>query len=150
MFLRSRGCQNPKNPSSSKLTGWVFFVTNCLRLSYYYHFNVIRRLKKANFRFSALGSSRSTDFRSHPEVKNSTIRKPLTSYTNPPKIIRLLPILHEQFKFYVPQHRRALVPCRLVWSQIRLQNWVPRTQISLSHNFQANPTSTFREITVSI
>ena len=130
--------------------GWVFFITNCLRLSYYYHFKDIRRVKKANFQFLALGLSRSTDFRSHPEVKNSAIRKPLKSYTDPPKFIRLLPILHEQFKFYVPQHQRALVPCGLVWSQIRLQNWIPRTQINLSPNFQVNPASTCWEIAISI
>ena len=96
---------------------------------------MIRQLKNANFWSLALGSTRSTDFRSYPEVKNSTIRMPLKSYTNPLKIIRLLPILHEQFKFYVPQHRRALVPCGLVSGQIRLQNRIPRTQISLSPNF---------------
>ena len=129
---------------------WLFFVTNCLRLSYYYHFKMIRPLKNANNRFSALGSTRSTDFGSHPELKNSTIRKPLKSYTNPPKIIRLLPILHEQTKFYVPKHRRALFLCGFVWGQTRLHNLVPRTQISLSPNFQVNPTATFREIAISI
>ena len=130
--------------------GWIFLVTNCLRLSYYYHFKMIRPLKNANFRFSALWSTRSTNFRSHPEVKNSTIRKPLKSYTNRPKIIRLLPILHEQFKFFVAQHQRALVPCGLVCGRIRLHNRIPRTQISLSPNFQVNRTSTFWEIAISI
>ena len=64
--------QKPKNLSSSKLTGWVFSVTNCHKLSCNYHFKAIRPLKKDNFRFSALGLSRSTDFWSHPEIKNST------------------------------------------------------------------------------
>ena len=144
------GAETRKIANSSKLTGVGIFVTNCLRLSYYYHFKMIRPVKNANFRFSALGSTRVTDFRSHPEVKNSTIRQPLKSYSNPPKIIRLLPVLHEQFKFYVPQHLHALVPCGLVWGQIRLQNRIPRTQISLSPNFQVNLTSTFREIAISI
>ena len=84
-----------------------FFVTNCLKLSYYYHFKIIRPLKKANFRFSALGSSRSTDLRSEFGNESITNRKPLKSYDNPPKIIGLLPILHEQFKFYVPQRAGA-------------------------------------------
>ena len=119
-------------------------------LSCYYHFKVIRSLKKANLRFSALGSSRSTNFRSEFGNENITNRKPLKSYANPPKIIGLLPILHEQFKFYVPQHGRALLPCRLGWGQIRPQNWIPRTQISLSPKFQVSPISTFREITISI
>ena len=136
----------PEKSEFVKIDRVGYFVPNCLRLSYYYHFKMIRPLKNANFRFSELGSSRSTDFRSLPEVKNSTIRKPLKSYTNPPKIIRLLPILHEQFKFYVSQHRRALVPCGLVWGQIPLQNRIPRTQISLSPNFQVNLTSNFWEI----
>ena len=118
-FSRSRGCRKPKNPSSSKLTGVVcFFVTNCLRLSYYYHFKVIRPLKKANFRFSALGLSQSTDFWSESGIEKIYNRKPLKSYTNRPKFMRLLPILHEQFNFYIPQHGRALIPCRLPWSQI--------------------------------
>ena len=82
--------------------------------------------------------------------ENITNRKPLKSYANPPKIIGLLLILHEQFKFYVTQHGRALVPCRLVWGQIRPQNRIPHTQISLHPKFQVNPTSTFREITISI
>ena len=86
-----------------------------------YHIKTISKSfghsKKNNFRFSALGLSRSTDFRSESGVKSINNRKPLKSYTNPPKIIGLIPILNEQFKFYVPQHGRALVPCRLVWGQ---------------------------------
>ena len=98
--------------------GLYFFVSICLRLSYYYHFKIIRPLKKASSRFSALGLSRSTDFRSESGVKNIPNRKPLKSYTNPAIIITLLLVLHEQFKFYVPHYGRALVPCRLVCGQI--------------------------------
>ena len=78
-------------------------------------------------------------------VENINNRKTLKNYTNPPKIIGLLSILHEQFKFYVPQHGRALVPCRLVWGRMRPQNQIPRTQNSLSPKFQFNSTSTFRD-----
>ena len=45
--------------------GWLFVVNNRVRLSYYYHFKVIRLPKNVNFRFSALGSSQLTDFLSH-------------------------------------------------------------------------------------
>ena len=131
--------------------GWVFFVLNCLGLSYYYHFKIIRPLKNANFRFSALGSTRSTNFWSQPEfLKKAPLESPWKVTLTLQKIIRLLPILHEQFKFYVPQHQRALDPCVLVWGRIPLQNRIPRTQTSLSPNFQVNRTSTFWEIAIPI
>ena len=71
----------PEKSEFVKIDQGGFFVTNCLRLSYYYHFKVIRLLKNANFRFSALGLSRSTGVRSEFGVKNITNRMPLKSYT---------------------------------------------------------------------
>ena len=62
--------------------------------------------QKVNFRLT-LGLSRITRFWWHPEVQNRTIRKPLKKYTNP---LKILPILHKQYKFYVLQHRSAVVP----------------------------------------
>ena len=58
-------------------TEWLDYATNCFRLSNFYHFQAIWPLKQANFLFLALVSFRSSNLRSHPEVKNSTIRKPL-------------------------------------------------------------------------
>ena len=109
-FLRSRGCCNPKNPNSSELTGWVFLSITVSG----YHINTISM---------SFGRSKTpiSGFRhsGYPEAQTklkteSTYRKPLRSYSYPPKIIRLLPKLLEQLKFFFPQHGLELVPCRLI------------------------------------
>ena len=94
-----------------------------LTVSGYYIITVsksVGRSKKPTSGFRHSGRSRSTDFRSESGVEKLTNRKHLKSYINPPENIGLLPFHHEQFKFYVPQHGRALVPCIFVRCQIRL------------------------------
>ena len=132
-----------------KWPGWLHFVTNCPGLLYFYHIKLIWDLEI--WIFSVVGFLvGSNSVQSKSWVHNFTNRKPLKSYTNPPKITGLLPVLHEQFRLYIPKHGRALVPCRLVWDQILPENRIPRTRISLSPNFQANRTSSFRINTISI
>ena len=66
----------------------------------------------SGFRLSGYPAARASG--QNMGLENITNRKHLKSpYTKPPKIIRLLLILHEQFNFYVPQHGRALVPSGL-------------------------------------
>ena len=85
------------------------------------------------------GPSSGSQHSGYPEAATSVRinRKPLKSYSNHPKIIRLLPTLHEQLEFSVRQHRRAVVSCGFIWSRIWPQNRIPRTQISLSPNINS-------------
>ena len=77
--------------------------------------------------------------------QNSINRKLLKSYTNTPKIIILLSILHEQFKLYFAQQGRELDSWGSIWCKLWPQKRIPCTRFSLSSSFQVNPTVTFRK-----